>query len=253
MLNETLAYAGVMGGSSLMVAALIGLLGHGRERSWRRSEPSWKPAQMPAGGTLAYRLPAFGESRTTLKPTEQAGQVLAAVMGALTSWMGSPGQSFFVMGVVVLGMILIDYTTAHRAALMAGELVTSRKMHMMMSAKLMSYGTAFSMMFLAGFAFRSWIPATGVLGWIIYCECVSNLENLRKMAVASGSGGGAFYAGVQRIADAWLGKLPGVPPGTDITVSQTTTTKDATTTTTQTDTQVHVSAPVTTEQKAGLS
>lgn len=247
MLFETLAYAGAMGGSSLIVAALLGLLGHGRERT--------HVPQMP-GEAIVYRLPAFGESRSMLKPTEQAGQVLAAVMGALTSWMGYPGQAFFVMGVVVLGMILIDYTTAHRAALMAGEQITSRKMHMMMSAKLMSYGTAFSMMFLAGFAFRSWIPASCVLGWIIYCECVSNLENIRKMAIASGSGGGAFYAGVQRIADAWLGKLPGVPPGTDITVRQTTndqtpTTDRATTTTTQTDTQVHVSTPTVTEQKVG--
>lgn len=237
MITELFGYVGAMAplGGSVIFAGLLGLFGHGQPKPVRVS-----------GGAIAYRLPAFGESRSTLKPTEQAGQVLAAVVGALTNWMGYPGQSFFIMGVVVLGMIFIDYTTAHRAALMAGEQITSRKMHMMMSAKLMSYGTAFAMMFLAGFAFRSWMPATGVLGWIIYCECVSNLENLRKMALSSGSGGGAFYAGVQRIADAWLGKLPGVPPGTDITVSKTTTT-------TQTDTAVHVSAPTPapTEQKVG--
>jgi hypothetical protein len=174
---------------------------------------------------------------------EQAGQAISAVIGALVGWMGKPGELFGVLGMVVLGLLFIDYGTAHRAARLAGELIESRKMHQMMAAKLLSYGTAFGMMFLAGFAFRSWLPITAILGWITYCELTSNLENLRKMSVAIGPEGNAFYGGVKKIADSWLGRLPGAKEalGADVTISQTTTTDRATTTTTQTDTQVHVS------------
>lgn len=247
MIYDTLAYAGAMGGGGLMCAALIGLLGHGRERH--------RVSQLP-GGALACQLPRFGESRKRVGV--KSGEILAALVALVVSWMGAPSQVLYVVVVGACCLFLLDYTTAHKAARLAGEAITTRKIREMTSAKILSYwitGMAFTCV---GLMLRSWIPITGIFGWIAYCEAVSNLENLRKMALASGQQGSLFFKGVLNLANKFLGELPGAKEalGGDVTISQTTqridsltTTDKATTTTTQTDTTVHVSAP--TEQKVG--
>lgn len=248
MIYDTLAYAGAMGGGGLMCAALLGLLGHGRERLH---------VPQTSGGALACQLPRFGESRKRVGV--KSGEILAALVALVVSWMGQPSQVLYVVVVGACLLFLLDYTTAHKAARLAGEAITTRKIREMTSAKILSYWITGMAFCCVGLMLRSWLPITGIFGWIAYCEAVSNLENLRKMALASGQQGSLFFRGVLNLANKFLGELPGAREalGTDITVSQTTTTDQTTTTqtdtTAQTDTQVHVTAPTTTEQKAGIS
>jgi hypothetical protein len=240
-----LANMSIMEPRALWIVGLLALLnGHGQQR---------KP--VTAGGAR-FALLQFGESRKRVTGTEKAGEFVAALVAIVVSWMGAPSQVLYVVVAGACMLFALDYSTAHRAARLAGEAITTRKIREMTSAKILSYwitGMAFTCV---GLMLRSWLPITGIFGWIAYCEAVSNLENLRKMALASGQQGSLFFRGVLNLANKFLGELPGAREalGTDIKVSQTITTDKTTTTdqvtTTQTDTQVHVS-PAPLEQKVG--
>ncbi len=204
-----------------------------------------------AGGG-APQLSAFGATRKRVTLMDKAGQFTAALVALIVGWMGDPPQILNVLVMSAIFLFALDYCTAHQAARLAGELITTRKIREMTSAKLLSYGISVAVIVCFGVMLRSWLPIVGIFGWINYCESVSNLENVRKSAYASGSMGSIFSGGVARIADKFLGELPGVKDaGGDITISQTTTTDRATTTTTQTDTQVHVSPGAPPEPEVG--
>jgi hypothetical protein len=209
-------------------------------------------AQPPQAPTKKLYL-SFGETRKRVG-TERAGEYISALVALVVSWMGSP-TAFLQWTVIGSGMmLLLDYATAHKAALLAGEQILSRKLREMMAAKLLSYGMAIWVMLTVALILRSWLPLTAVFGWIFYCEGVSNLENMRKMALASGESGKTFYNGVRRIADGFLGKVPGVSMamGTATATDTTTTTPDGTTTQTSTATvSTAVVQMPTEEQKVG--
>lgn len=247
MISDLFGYAGAVAplGGGLVLAAFMSLIGHGKP----------KPVYV-SGSALACQLPRFGESRKRVG--YRSGEIFAALVALIVGWMGQPSQMLPVVVFGACGLFLLDYTTAHRAARLAGEAITTRKIREMTSAKILTYwitGMAFTCV---GLMLRSWAPIVLIFGWIAYCEAVSILENLRKLALASGQQGSLFFRGVLNFANKFLGELPGAKEalGGDVTISQiitdqTTTTKDATTTTTQMDTQVHVSTPAQTEQKVG--
>lgn len=242
MITDLFGYVGAMAplGGGIIFAGLLGLFGHGQP----------KPVRVTTGSVLAYRLPEFGESRKRVG--YRSGEILSALVALVVSWMGQPSQVLYVVVFGACGLFMLDYTTAHRAARLAGEQITTKKIREMTAAKILSYWIMAGAFSCLALMLRTWLPIIGIFSWIAYCEVMSNLENARKIALASGKTGTLFFGGAFRLANKVLGELPGVKDalGGDVTISQTTTTDRATTTTTQTDTQVHVS-PAQTEQKVG--
>ncbi len=184
--------------------------------------------------------------------TEKAGEFIAALVAIIVSWMGAPSQMLYVVVAGACMLFALDYSTAHRAARLAGEAITTRNIREMTSAKILSYwitGMAFTCV---GLMLRSWLPITGIFGWIAYCEAVSNLENLRKMALASGQSGSLFFRGVLNLADKFLGELPGAREALGANTTTKTATENQAATTSQTATTDQAEPlPGLAQQKAG--
>lgn len=184
------------------IVGLLAILGHGQQT---------KP--VTAGGAR-FALPAFGESRKRVG-TEKAGEFMAALVALVVGWMGNPPSVLMALVTGSIFLFVLDYTTAHHAARLAGESITTRKIREMTAAKLQSYWISAGVVVCLGVMVRSWLPIIGIFGWIAYCEALSNLENVRKMALASGESGSRFYGGVLKLSNRFLGELPGVEQAQD--------------------------------------
>jgi hypothetical protein len=191
---------------ALWIVGLLALLGHGHGQQR-------KPVTV-GGATRCVNLPRFGESRKRVG-TEKAGEFIAALVALIVGWMGDPPQVLGVLVAASIFLFALDYSTAHRAARLAGERITTNRIRTMTAAKLQSYWISASVVVCLGVMIRSWLPIVGIFGWLAYCEAISNLENVRKMALASGKAGERFYGGVTRLADKFLGEIPGADMATE--------------------------------------
>ena len=183
--------------------------------------------------------PRFGETSKRVG-TAKAGEIVAVIVGMIVAWMGQPDKTLYAAVLGAFDLFILDYTTAHAAALYAGEAITTAKFREMTNAKILSYRIGVSAFVIVGLIIRSWLPVIGIFSLVAYAEALSNIENLRKLAVYSGKTGTFFLGNVFRFANRFLGELPGLKEvgAEGINISQQSTT--STTSSVHTETQITV-------------